>query len=75
MLRCFGGILRSPGEERSRLCELVGVVWLPDWLPTVSHRQHRPPGTFTFPEVFVFVVTDRPLIAELALKFDIQLEA
>ncbi|MGY1808131.1 hypothetical protein ACI8AF_12250 [Blastococcus sp. SYSU D00669] len=32
------------------------------------------PGSFTFPEVFVHVLPDRPLVAELELKFDIQLE-
>jgi hypothetical protein len=39
-----------------------------------SHGVRPLPGTFTFPEVFFEVVPGRPLVAELELKFDIQLE-
>jgi len=39
-----------------------------------SHGVRGLPGTFTFPEVFFEVVPGRPLVAELELKFDIQLE-
>jgi hypothetical protein len=39
-----------------------------------SHGVRGLPGTFNFPDVFVYVVPNRPLVVELELKFDIQLE-
>lgn len=39
-----------------------------------SHGVRALPGTFSFPEVFVYIVPNRPIVAELELKFDIQLE-
>jgi hypothetical protein len=39
-----------------------------------SHGVRGLPGSFMFPEVFVYIVPNRPIVAELELKFDIQLE-
>jgi hypothetical protein len=39
-----------------------------------SHGERALPGTFTLPEIFFEVVPGRPLVVELELRFDIQLE-